>query len=479
MSSPSQPEASSAVQPVSAATRRRLQQSFEHATRNANKGDHDYAHNMYTQCVVGDPGNLIYAQAFLANLHRKYNNNKKGGKLAALKGAGHKASIKKAVAKKDWIGAIKSGCDMLALNPWDIPSLVAMSKACEALGHDECQLYYLRSALDVNPKELEVNRLAGLALERMGQFDQAIACWHRVEQIKPGDEEAQRMISNLTINKTIQQGRYEEKATGEDSSEKASAKLKTAAGEKDESRTRTREDQLRDSIVRSPADIPAYLELADLYAREDRLDDAEQILGKALDASGGGDHVVRERLEELQIERARQRVELADARAVREKTEESIHLARQVRSDANRLELEIYAARCERNPANPALHFELGLRLKRAGRMNEAIQNLQTAKGDARRKGAVLLELGECFHHIKQYKLALTHYDHAVEVSGEREPETKKLALYRAGKLAMGLKDLDAAEKYLTQLAEVDFGYKDVAGCLDKLNQMRHNDGTS
>jgi len=474
MSSPSQPEASGTAQPVSAATRRRLQQSFEHATRNAAKGDHDYAHNMFTQCVVGDPGNLVYLQAFLANLHRKYNNNKKGSKLAALKGAGHKASFKKSLAKKDWTGAIKSACEMLALNPWDIPSLVAIAKSCEALGHDEGQLFCLRSALDVNPKEIEVNRLAGLALERMGQFDQAIACWHRVEQAKPGDEEAQRMISNLTINKTIQQGRYEEKATGEERSDRGTAKRPDGA--EPESRPRTREEQLLESIARDPTAIPAYLELADLHARGDRLDDAQKILSKALDASGGGDQVVRERLEELEIERARRRVELAEQRAAREKTEEAIQLVRQVKADANRLELEIYAARCEQNPSKPGLHFELGLRLKRAGRMNEAIQNLQNAKGDARHKAAVLLELGECFHHIKQYRLAMTHYDHAVQASGEREAETKKLALYRAGKLAMGLKDLQAAEKYLTELAELDFGYKDVAACLDKLSQMRHNE---
>ena len=106
-------------QPISPGKRRRLQQSFEHASRNSVQGNFDYATEMFTQCVVGDPGNLIYAQSFLGNLQKKYNNNKKGGKLAGLKGAGSKASIKKAVAKKDWPAVIKSGCDLLALNPWD------------------------------------------------------------------------------------------------------------------------------------------------------------------------------------------------------------------------------------------------------------------------------------------------------------------------------------------------------------------------
>ncbi|MFV2066595.1 MAG: tetratricopeptide repeat protein [Pirellulales bacterium] len=472
MSSDSAPESTAGPKPISPATRRRLQQCFEHATRNSTKGDYDYANNLFTQCVVGDPGNLIYLQNFLGNLQKKYNNNKKGGKLAGLKGAGTKALIKKCLAKKDWHGVIKSGCDMLALNPWDTSTLTAMAKACEELDHEEGQLFCLRTALDAHPKDPEVNRLAGLALERMGQFDQAIACWRRVELAKPGDEEAQRMIGNLTINKTIQQGHYEEKVAGYETSNESStsAKPKKAA---DTGPKLTPEQQIKGAIARDPAEISNYLKLADLYEHAGRLDDAESTLNTALDASGGGDLGIRERIEDLQMVRGRHQVEVAEKRAAAEKTAEAIGLLKRVKSDVNQTELTIYAARCERTPGNPALEHELGLRLKRTGKYNEAIQHLQAARSDVKRKAAVLVELGECFHHIKQYKLAMTNYLQAVEASSERDLETKKLALYRAGKLATGLRDLDTAETHLTALAELDFGYKDVGGLLDKLNRLR------
>jgi len=48
-----------------------------------------------------------------------------------------------------------------------------------------------------------VNRLCGIALGKRGQFDQAIACWHRVEQAKPDDEEPKRAIASLAVEKTI------------------------------------------------------------------------------------------------------------------------------------------------------------------------------------------------------------------------------------------------------------------------------------
>ncbi len=53
------------------------------------------------------------------------------------------------------------------------------------------------------------------------------------------------------------------------------------------------------------------------------------------------------------------------------------------------------------------------------------------------------------------------------------QPDTKKLALYRAGVLAAELNDRERAEKHLTQLAAIDFGYRDVADRLDKLAALR------
>ncbi len=82
-----------------------------------------------------------------------------------------------------------------------------------------------------------------------------------------------------------------------------------------------------------------------------------------------------------------------------------------MRGEINQRELEVFASRSELNPGNTSLLFELGLRLKRAGKYSEAIQSFQAAREDVRRKASVHLELGECFQKIEQYKLALSHYE--------------------------------------------------------------------
>jgi tetratricopeptide (TPR) repeat protein len=85
----------------------------------------------------------------------------------------------------------------------------------------------------------------------------------------------------------------------------------------------------------------------------------------------------------------------------------------------------------------------------------------------------VLVELGECFQKIEQYKLALSHYEQALEASEPGDGDTRKLALYRAGVLATGLRELDRAERHLAELAGLDFGYRDVSDRLDKVARLR------
>jgi tetratricopeptide (TPR) repeat protein len=475
--------------PLPAAVRARLQKVYEHAQRCVEKGDYDYANQLYTQCVSEDPANIVYLQAFLANLQKKYNNNKKGARLAGLKIKSHRSALAKAADKGEWQAAFQAGCGALALNPWDIPTLQAMAEACNQLGIDECQLYYLRWALDVDPKDPNVNRQAAAALQRMGQFDQAIACWHRVEQAKPQDEEARQAISRLSVEKTIHQGGYDPELLvqpgkgdkGKDSSSRMPTVARLSKGaaaahaeeEEEGAPGVSPQERLQAQIAADPTNVEAYFHLADLYIHEQRLDEAGQLLEQAQQVTGGGNLHVRERLEDLQLKQATRQVSLAQRNYDQGQTPEAKKLLDQARSQANQVELEVYAARVDREPLNPRMQYELGMRLKKAGKPKQAITALQAARTDAKRRATVLVELGECFQRIEQYKLALSHYEQAIEACDPADVETMKLALYRAGVLATGLRELDRAEKRLSELAGMDFGYKDVSDRLDKLARLR------
>jgi tetratricopeptide (TPR) repeat protein len=88
-----------------------------------------------------------------------------------------------------------------------------------------------------------------------------------------------------------------------------------------------------------------------------------------------------------------------------------------------------------------------------------------------------MLALGQCFQKIKQYSLAIDHYESAIRELPDRDADNKRRALYLAGRLALSrhLNDLEKAEKHLNALASLDFSYKDVAALLDKVRHLREN----
>jgi tetratricopeptide (TPR) repeat protein len=479
----------SGLPPVSTAVRQRLQSVFEHAQKSAEKGSRDYAHDLYTQCLVDDPANLIYLQHLLANLSQKYGNSKKGSRLSALKLTTARMGLNKAIGRGQWREAFQAAADALKANPWDTGTLLGLADAYEQIASDECQLFTLRWALDAAPKDLTINRRIARLLGRLGQFDQAVTCWRRVLAVNPIDEEASKAISHLGVEQTIQKGGYEQELLQGALADaaKLEASIRGYAPVAPDSPTATpaeeaaarlvaaeaREKELRAAIDAAPAELSNYLQLAELCSGQQRFRDAQKLLSRALAVSGGGDLAVRERLEEAHLRHAQQQVEIAERRAQKDKSDDAQQLAQRMAVQANQAELEVYAARAAREPGNALLQFELGLRLKRAGKFKEAIQAFQAARDDTRHKAQVQLNLGESFQHIRQFRLALASYEAAVAAADTMQPDTRKLALYRAGVLAAELNEPKRAEKYLTELAAIDFGYRDVADRLDKLAQMR------
>ncbi len=452
------------------AKRRRLQMCFEQGNKVGAAGQFDYATDMFIQCIVGDPGNPIYTKSFLSNLQKKYNQNKKGAAMAGFKTAGNKAAIKKSIMQKDWLGVIKTGLDVLKVNPWDGAALLDIGQACEQLTFYTCQLEYLRIAFEGDQNDVSVLRAYAKALGKTGSFDQAIAIWDRVLKNKPTDEEAQRAKKDLSVEKTISKGGYDTAST----TKEVRSKMAQASEGTDEDARLTPAERLQRAIDRNPTDLPKYMELNDIYQRDEKYDEAEALLTKALEVSGG-DVVVREKLEDTQLRRARQAVDIAERRARAEKTEQAVNLFNQMRADLLSKEIQVYAGRVERYPTNIGYKFELGRRLKQAKKYTEAIKLLQECRTDLKRKGIVFFNLGECFAQIKQYKLAIQSFEMAAQEIQEKDIEQKKEALYLAGKIAVHVKDIEAAEKHLGALAGLDFGYKDVAQWLDKLAKLRED----
>lgn len=463
----------SAEEVISPSLRRRLHECYERGTQMMaeKKYDFDYVHQFLSQCVKSDPGNVVYLDAFLDNLHRKYNNNKRG----AMMKFGGKGPFKKAAAARDWKQVFKLGPEVLKTNPWDVGALRILAEGCAESGHYETELRYLKNALAPNPNDADVNRHCALTLARVGQFDQAISCWTRVDETRRGDAEAQQMIVALQNEKSGLGAapRPSGKKTRVVRRETSAPEVESSTSERREIELTPRQ-RLERAVANNPTDTDSYFELSQIHVKDGRLGDAAHVLTKAVSASGG-DIKAREQLEDVEILRKKEQVAIAEKRAADGADAEATRLAKQLRSDLNRYEMEVFNARAERYPQDGEVQFQFGMRLKQAENYRMAIPCFHAAIRIPERRGTALIELGECLQRNKQYDQALECYLKAVETAQEAlELGLEKIARYRSGLLATGLKNYATGEAQLAALLELDPNYKDTAARLDNIREIRH-----
>ncbi len=449
---------------ISEAKRRRLQQLFDHGSLQFNQSNFDYASELLRQCVIGDPGNVIYVQRYLENLKKKYNNNRKGNPMAFLSGRGPKGATKKAFQKGAWQETIKAGVEALAWNPWDPDVLVNMATATGNLGFSDAPLAYLKVALEGNPKDPGINKICAQALEGLGRITEAYQCWRRISEVRPGDDEAERHMARLSVARTINESGFSGGGTPTGGKKVVS---KTESGASVEM---THEQFLEKKIREKPKSPDAYLELGDIYTQNENFEKAAAILKKGFESCGDVNGL-QERLEDVEMRLMRQKLTKVEKKEGRHND-----TWKTLRAEMNTKELEIWQARCQRYPNNLSFKYDLGLRYQMQKMFQEAIQQFQQAKKEPRRQGVCCLALGQCFQEIKQYRLALSNYEEAITVIPDRDADNKKKAYYLAGKLAMGLKNYAEAEKFLARLADLDFSYRDVSELLAKLDNARKKD---
>lgn len=271
---------------------------------------------MFAECVLNDPGNLQFVEAMVQNLRARTPRVRKW----RLPSSGNR-TLKKALQHQNWAEVIRKGVELLKTDPWNVATLRAMAQASAARHHNEVELVYLKQALDAEPKNVEVNRHCGHSLGRMGQFDQAIACWHRVEKLKGKDEEAAKMISMLAEEKLKYPG-------GHPPLIKAKEALVEEAEPKDTPHdvVLSPRQKLEQAITRDPQNIANYLELAELLSGANQFNAAETLLTRAIDACGD-QQVLVVQLDRVRYLRAEEQRMLAEERALEQQiTDAPLHI---------------------------------------------------------------------------------------------------------------------------------------------------------
>jgi tetratricopeptide (TPR) repeat protein len=434
----------------------------------------DYAIEMFGQCAMLVPDNVVFRQSLRGCEEKKYNGNKKGARMAGIKLAGIKSRIGMARKKADWEALDRAAEEGLTVNPWDPQLNADMAKACEERGFRECAVWGYRQAATLDPKSKEFMRSLALALEAKANYLDAIKCWERLLQLNPLDSEARSKINQLEARSAMQKGGYEaaestqELRTGYD----FDTKSKQDGPRPADGPGMSVEADLQRAIRKEPANKDNYLKLADYYRRQKQLEPALEQYQKALEVSGG-DFNIREQAEDVELEIMRNNLALAKTAAGESPDDEvakenSVALAKEL----IKREIDVFSRRMARNTTNMGLKFELAKRYMRIGKIDLAIPLLQQAGSDTRIQNEVLVALGKCFHATGQKDLALRQFDKAIpNINPQDKSELLVEAHYLAGRLCEELKKRDIAENHFGEVIAIDYTYKDARRRLERLQK--------
>src|SRR5262249_26335001 len=174
-------------------------------------------------------------------------------------------------------------------------------------------------------------------------------------------------------------------------------------------------------------------------------------------------------LTDLEIEPFRANLALTEERLKADPDDEELRRIRiRLLKEINTREIDLFRQKADRHPTDLAPRFELGVRLLRAGLLDEAILELQAARSDPRLHWKALLYLGHCFKGRNNWRLAKRNFEEALRNMPAAEEPARKEVLFQLAQGSADAGDLAAAVELATELANLDFGYRDIGRLLDE-----------
>ncbi len=474
---------------------------FERANQVIANGDFDYGIRLLLSSCKLEPANLIYRQKLRAIEKAKYKNNLRGSLLSGMTSMTTRAKLKAAKGTGDYVKVLEYGEVVLARNPWDVGVQTDMADAAEALGLLDVAIWTLEQARQKDPRDAGLNRALARLYEKRGNYSHAIALWELVRRAAPNDSEAQHKAKDLAAHETIARGHYEQ-AVGGQASPRAGAPaaqpgadqgsgghvaLNAAAATKEPTPIAPREPapaipglaasgdrfaaevaKLKGRIDADPTNANAYMHLAGHYRRAGQLDEARALLERGLGPTGNHFDLVLE-LADVEIEPFRRNLALAEEKLRTRPEDEDVRKVRiRLLKEINARELELYRRKADRFPTEMVHRFELGVRLLRAGQVDEAIRELQAARSDPRQHWRALLYLGYCFKSRNNWRLARRNFEEALQGLPAGEDAVRKEILFQLAQGCAEAGDLAAAVDLGMELANLDFSYRDIGQLLDQ-----------
>ena len=458
---------------------------FAHAKRAEETRNYDYAVELYVQGLEYWPDAIEEGLKKLRVVATARKNA--GGKPASFM-----MKRKLAPSGKNAAADLNRALHVFALDPTDLASMeqvleLSQKAKCDRVAQWMCPIvtdtlnrtkklsssHYLAQCnrmLDLGRMAREFRNYEG-ALEIFRANVAAAQIWRRHH---PDSSDAHRAESDASGELAIVKGRFDSAADFTESLEGRERQQEIQDSDRT-THTVDRHQQLVDSALRDweqNRNVPnKLLKVVDLLTRtEDEVREKEAVKLLEDEYAASSNYVFRRKADDIRMRRAARgrRMMLGELKRAPDDDELRERLAAHDRRQIE-LELRIFTERLKHYPTDLGLKYELGLRLFRLGRYDEAIPLFQQARADGRVRLESRLFLGRCFFQKHFYDQAVDVLRQGAEESPSRSAPVYLELTYWLARAFESTGARDDARKAYGEIIQTEYNFRDARLRLEKL----------
>ena len=431
----------------------------------------DYAIELFHQVLEKEPGFFECRKALRTAQSKKSGGGSTGFFRKMMSNAGSSPQIAKAKMslQKNPAEALAIAEQILNGDPNNSFAHKIAAEAAQALEMPRTAALSLEVLSRNSPHDKALAIEFGVALADAGEIARAEKVLIEFARTMPNDPEVAQALKNLSARNTMDEGGYDALAGGTGSYRNILKDKDQAVSLEQEKRVQKTEDmaerligEYEAKLKTEPNNLKTLRNLAELYTQKKQFDRAisyyERI--KASEA-GAGDSALDRAIAETKVRQFDYQIEQLNPFAA-----DNAEQIAKIKADKLTFQVAECQERVEKFPTDLMIRFEMGQLYFQAGKIGEAIQELQKAQGNPHKRLAAMNLLAQCFAKRKMYDLAAKTLQNAIKEKVGFDDEKKDL-IYNLGCVLESMDKKEEAIEQFKLIYETDIGYKDVAAKVD------------
>ena len=462
----------------------KARQWFDQAKSMADRYNHEAALLYYANGVRLDP-KLMSAHEAMYEAGAQYCN--RGGKAASGKDikelSGPHPVDRFAAAEFAWLKDLNSG----SLAVKFLESTVNAFEWAAEVGR-----WHAPRVLTILRRQKKASKSAFLTakdlMAELGAWDEALAAGEDALRIDPNDANLENELKDISAQRAMDRGRYEEAVTEEGgfkkfvkdmSKQQELEEAEAISGGLDvQQRNLERARKSYEESPEVPDVINQYAQLLKAQGTAESVEQAYEIFMKGHEVSG--QYRFRVNAGDIRIEQAQTRAD-----ALREKLEagdadgDLQAQFEQARKEALDLEYAELGERVKEYPTDRRLKHRLGEAEFALGRFDEATQCFQEAKDDPKLRVRAGYMLGRCFAAETWHDIAIQEYKEALErvEAGDKQAELAirydlMVSLMAHARTEQSPDLAREALEICSSIARKDITYRDIRACRKQVDEL-------